>query len=77
MYHLNIFQLNTDRGGTEWAGGGGGGGGAFKNQKPTKKCHKINRISSLTRPNNSLKNATNVGVFFTLILNHLTLVLTG
>ena len=58
-------------------GGGWGGSQALKNQKPTKKCHEINIISSLTRPNNSLKNATNVGVFLTVILNHLTLVLTG
>ena len=60
-----------------WRGGGRGGSEAVKNQKPTKKYHEINIISSLTRPNNSLKNATNLGVFLNVILNHLTLVMTG
>ena len=32
-------------------------------QKTTKKCHEINKISTLTSPNNSLQNAMKVGVF--------------
>ena len=45
-------------------------------KKPPKKCHEINKISTLTSPNNSLQNAMKVGVFFNIILNYLTLVLT-
>ena len=40
--------------------GGGGGAGI---QKPIKKCHEINIISALTRPNNSLKKAMKLGGF--------------
>ena len=60
IYHLNIFHLNRYRGGREWAGKGGGGVGI---QKPIKKCHQINIISALTRPNNRLKNAMKVRFF--------------
>ena len=42
-------------------GGGGGTGGCI--HKAMKKCHEINIISALTLPNNSLKNAKNVGFF--------------
>ena len=70
MYHLNTFNLQQNEGGSDLTGGRG-------IQKTIKKCHEINMISALTRPNNSLKNATNVGVFLTVILNHLALVLTG
>ena len=33
-------------------------------QKTTKICHEINEASTLTSPNNSLKNAIKVGIFF-------------
>ena len=45
-------------------------------QKTSNKYREINKISTLTSSYNSLLNAMNVGVFFTVILNHLTLVLT-
>ena len=37
--HLKIFHLNTDRGGSESAGGGRGGGWPFKN--PSKNAMKL------------------------------------
>ena len=44
-------------------------------EKTTKKYHKINIISTLTSPDNSLKNAMKVGSFFNVILNYLNLLL--
>ena len=37
-------------------------------QKTTKKCYKINKISILTLPNNSLQNAMRVRIFLLLSL---------
>ena len=70
MYHLNNSHLHKNGGGSEWVGGRG-------IQKTIKRCHEINIISALTRPNNSLKKTMNVGVFFTVFLNHLALLLKG
>ena len=56
MYHVNTFHLHQNEGGSELAAGRG-------IQKTIKRCHEINKISALTRPNNSLKKAMNVGVF--------------
>ena len=60
MYHLNTSHLHQNDGGSEWAEGKGSGGCI---QKAMKKCHEINIISALTRPNNSLKNAMKLGFF--------------
>ena len=59
-------------------GGGGGGreGGRLGIQKTIKKCHEINIISASARPNNRYESYESQ-VFLTVILNHLTLVLTG
>ena len=56
MYHLNTFNLQQNEGGSDLTGGR-----AIK--KAIKKCHEINIISALTRLNNSLKKAMNVGFF--------------
>ena len=56
--------------GRQWLGGGGG---ASKN--PPKNAQKIHKMSTLTSPKSSLKNAIKAGFFSTVILNHLTLVL--
>ena len=70
MYHLNTFHIHRNEGGSGLAGGPG-------IQKTIKKCHKISINVALTWPNNSLKKAMYVGVFFTVILNHLALLLKG
>ena len=54
MYHLNTFLSDRNEDGSEWAAGWG-------IQKTVQKCYEINIISALTRPNNSLKNAMNLG----------------
>ena len=56
MYHLKISHLHENEGGSELAGWGG-------IQKNIKKCHEFSMNSALARPNNSFKNAINVGVF--------------
>ena len=56
MYHLNISHIHQNDGGSEWAGGWG-------IQKTIKICHENNKISALTRPNNTLKKAMKFGVF--------------
>ena len=58
MHHLNTFHLHKNGGGNEWAGGG-------HIQKTIKKCHEINKISTLTSPKNSSENAIKVGIFLT------------
>ena len=68
MYHLNTFHIHRNEGGIELARGRG-------IQKTIEKCHKISINVALTWPNNSLKKAMYVGVFFTVILNHLALLL--
>ena len=70
MYHLNTFHIHRNEGGIELARGRG-------IQKTIEKCHKISINVALTWPNNSLKKAMYVGVFFTVILNHLALLLKG
>ena len=57
VYQLNTFHLETNEGGSKWAGW-------ERIQKTIKKCHQINQISTLTLPNNSLLNAINVGIFY-------------
>ena len=56
MYHVNTLHLHQNEGGSELTAGRG-------IQKTIKRCHEINKISALTRPNNNLKKAMNVGVF--------------
>ena len=58
---------------------GGGGGWAVEGiyQKPGKHSMQFNKISTLKLNKKSLKKAMTVGVFFTFILNSLTLLLTG
>ena len=70
MYHLNTFHIHRNEGGIELARGRG-------IQKTIEKCHKISIKVALTWPNNSLKKAMYVEVFFTVILNHLALLLKG
>ena len=70
MYHLNTFHIHRNEGGIELARGRG-------IQKTIEKCHKISINVALTWPNNSLKKAMYVGFFFTIILNHLALLLQG
>ena len=72
MYLLNSFQIPKNEVVNEWVGEGRGG----HVQKSTKKCHEINKISTLTSPNNSLQNAMKVEIFFNVTLNYWTLVLT-
>ena len=61
MSHVNTFHLHRNQGGSEWDGGG-------QIQKSIKKCHEINKISTLTSPSNSLQNAMNFGIFLLLSL---------
>ena len=68
MYHLKTSHLHNKEGGSDWAVGG--------RIEKIKKCHQINKMPTLTSNQNSLKNAMNVG-FFTVILNHLALLLKG
>ena len=56
MYLLNIFHIPENEGVNEWVGG-------KRIQKTTKKGHKINKISTLTSPSNSLQNAMKSGYF--------------
>ena len=70
MYHLNTFHTHRNEGGSELTRGRG-------IQKTIKKCHKISINVALIRPNYSLKKAIYVEVFFTVILNHLALLLKG
>ena len=56
MYLLNTFQIPKDECVNEWVGG-------RSIQKTTKKRYKINKISTLTSPNNSLQNAMKVEIF--------------
>ena len=55
MYLLNTFHIPKNEGVNEWVGG-------RCIQKTTKKRHKINKILSLTSPNNSLQNVMKVGI---------------
>ena len=50
LYHLYTFNIPNNEGVNEWVGGG-------RNQKPTRKCHEIKRISTITSSKTSLENA--------------------
>ena len=50
LYHLNTFNIRTNDGVSELVGG-------WRNQKTTRKCHEIKRISTLTSSKTSLQNA--------------------
>ena len=56
MYHLNAFNIPKNEGVNEWAGGG-------QNQKATRKCHEIKRISTLTSSKTRLENAKEMEIF--------------
>ena len=56
LHHLNTFNIQNNEGVNEWAGGGG-------NQKTTRKCHEIKRISTLTSSKTSLENAKEIEIF--------------
>ena len=56
MYHLNTFNIPKNEGVSEWVGRG-------RNQKATRKHHKIKRISTLTSSKTSLENAKEMGIF--------------
>ena len=56
IYLLNTFQIPKNKGVNEWVGW-------RRIQETTKKWHKINEISTLSLLNNSLQNATKVGMF--------------
>ena len=57
MYLLNTFHIPKTEGVNEWAGEG-------RFQKTIKTCYKINKISTLTSPKNSLQNPMKVGIFY-------------
>ena len=56
MYHLNTFNIPKHEGVNDWAGGG-------HNQKTTRKCHEIRRISTFTSSKANLDNAKEKGIF--------------
>ena len=57
MYHLNTFHLQQNEGSSEWVGG-------RCIQRTIKKCHEINKVSTLTSHKNSLQNTMKVEFFF-------------
>ena len=56
LYHLNTFNIPNNDGVNEWVGGG-------CNQKSTRKCHEIKRISTLTSSKTSLENSKEMEIF--------------
>ena len=56
LYHLKTFNRPNNEGVNEWAGGG-------RNQKTTRKCHEIKRISTLTSCKTILENAKEMEIF--------------
>ena len=56
LYHLNTFNKPNNEGVNEWVSGG-------RNQKTTRKCHEIKRISTLTSSKTSLENAKEMEIF--------------
>ena len=58
LYHLNTFNIANNEDVNEWGGGGGG-----CNQKTTRKCHEIKRISTLTSSKTILENAKEMEIF--------------
>ena len=53
---LYTFNIPKNEGVNEWIGGG-------RNQKTTRKCHEIKRISTLTSSKTSLENGKEMGIF--------------
>ena len=56
MYLLKTFHIPKVEGVNEWVSG-------RRIHKNTKKQYKINKMLTLTSPNNSLQNAMKVGIF--------------
>ena len=56
MYHFSTFRFQKNEEVNDWVGEG-------HIQKTTKKYREIKKISTLTSPKNSLKNAMKVGIF--------------
>ena len=56
LHHWNTFNIPNNEGVNEWACGG-------HNQKTTRKCHKIKRISILTSSKTSLESAKEMEIF--------------
>ena len=50
MYYLNTFNIGKQEGVIEWVGG-------RHNQKTTRKCHKMKRISTFASSETNLDNA--------------------
>ena len=59
LYHLNTFNIPNNEGVNVWVGGGGQG----RNQKTTRKCHEIKRISTLASSKTILENAKEMEIF--------------
>ena len=55
MYHLSTFNIPKHEGVNEWAG-------ERRNQKTTRKCHKIKRILTFASSKTSSDNATEKGI---------------
>ena len=56
MYHLNTFNMPKHDGVNEWAGG-------EHNQKTTRKCNEIKRISTFASSKTNSDNAKEKGIF--------------
>ena len=56
LYRLNTFNIPNNEGVNEWVDRG-------CNQKATRKCHEIKRISTLTLSKTSLENAKEIENF--------------
>ena len=56
LYHLNTFNIPNNEAVNEWVGRG-------CNQKTTRKCDEIKRISTLTSSKTSLENAKEIEIF--------------
>ena len=56
MYHLNTCNTPKYEGVNEWAGGG-------CNQKTTRECYEIKRISTFASSKTNSDNATEKGIF--------------
>ena len=56
MYHVNTFNIPKHEGVNKWAGGG-------RNQKTTRKCHEIKRISTFASSKTNSDNAKEKEIF--------------
>ena len=56
LYHLNTCNIPNNEVVNEWVSGG-------CNQKTTRKCHEIKRISTLTSPKTTIENAKEIEIF--------------